>query len=244
MDGSRIALLLLAAVVAAGVALASPNNVNGPTSSSSPPPSPTPNPYPSETATTTEDQAPMAKAGTKLSFDHVEAEYASRFLVRMDNASQGGWGRDLAGDDGLLNVTYGILRFWSDDEPTGVGGASFLKVEGPNGSRRFLGNSGSWTYWNDTYPGVVRTAKLEFTTSTQVANGSLVTDFTPPVLSVHLWRSFNETDGHLDELMVATWDDWDAGFDEFWKGRPVHNTWTLVPGSLVDAGEPTVGVNP
>jgi hypothetical protein len=161
----------------------------------------------------------------------------------MDNASQDGWARDLAGDNGTLNVTYGILRFWSTEQPTSVGGEAFLKVEGPNGSLRFLGNSGAWDYYNDSDASTVKTAKLEFSSHKQVVNGTVVKDFTPPVLSVHLWRALDEN-GTLQEMMIATWGDWGNGFDEFWKGRPVHNTWTMVPGTLHEAGDGRVRVQP
>jgi hypothetical protein len=234
------ALAVLAALLATGAVLASPNNVDG---SSSTGPSATPGAGNATSQADTQTTASI-KEGPKLVFDHVEAEYASRFTVHMDNASQGGWGRALSGDAGILEVTYGVLRYWSGDNATAVGGEAFLKVEGPNGARRFLANSGSWTYWNDTWPGVVRTAKLEFSSDKQVVNGTIVKDFTPPVYSVHLWRAFNETTGDLDELMIATWDDWPEGFDAFWKGRPTNNTWSLVPATFIEAGLPTVGVRP
>ncbi|HJQ93377.1 MAG TPA: hypothetical protein VJ874_03715 [Candidatus Thermoplasmatota archaeon] len=175
--------------------------------------------------------------GLRYDFDRVEATYAASFQVVAHDVGAGDWGLALAGPDGTLNVTLGVLRFWREGDPGSAGNESFLKVEGPNGTRRFLGNSGSWTQDGNGTPA---TAMLEFSSHKRLENDTVVKDFAPPVLSVHLWRAFDAS-GNRTELLLSTWGDWEEGQREFWKGRPARNLWALVPDTFREAGEPLAG---
>ena len=180
-------------------------------------------------------EAGNASKGIRYDFDHVEATYAAAFQVRagddVDNAS---WALALAGPGRVLNVTYGVVRFWSGNDSSQAGGEGFVKLEGPNGTRRFISNSATYSYYDG---GARRTAGTEFSSHKRIENNTLVKDFTPPVFSVHLWRLFAE-DGNRTSLFLTTWTGWEAQ-DQFWKGPPVAQLWREVPGTFVSAGAAT-----
>jgi len=171
-------------------------------------------------------------------YDDVHVLYAQSFLADPGpgagnaTAANATW-MDRMADGGPLNVTYGVLLLHHGSE--WVPSEAFLRVAGPGGEREFFGNSCANVQQAD---GTMQ-ARGEYSSHKRLVNGTIIKDFTPPVVAVILLRD-RDANGTLLSTRLAT-DAGQAGVEGstwFWTGpAPEQGLWTVRPGSMREAGE-------
>jgi len=167
-------------------------------------------------------------------FDEVNVVYAASFTAKPIAGvdPSGTWVADLVGDDKTVTVTYGIVELKKGGEVLGT--EEFLKVGGPNGSKRFLINSAAYDY----YEGTTKYNRIRsfFWSAKKLEGTSVVKDFTKPIYSASLSRKFDES-GNMYSFFLSFSNEGEQASQDFWQGdTPMYEADTT---SIVDSGNET-----
>ena len=154
----------------------------------------------------------------RYDFDRVKAVYGLEFQARPQaGVSADSWIAQLAGGPTEpISVLFGAVYLYKDGQ--NVGKEHFLKVEGKNGSRRFLENSMKNTFAQegDSAPSTI--AQF-FWSAKQLEGDSIIKNLTSPIISTTLWRDPNPNGGTMLSVTGLTLDfsnDGNAAADAFW----------------------------
>ncbi len=125
-------------------------------------------------------------------FDDVNVLYAAEFTAKpIDGVdSSYTWISDMVkGEDSKrITVTYGVVELKKNGEVLVT--EEFIKVHGPDGSKRFLVNSASYDYYGGTNK--FSEIKSFFWSAKKLEGTSVVKNFTKPIYSTCFSRKFDE----------------------------------------------------
>ena len=196
--------------------------------------------------------SPKIGEGIRYEFDEVEVRYAGQFVGSPVNVKPDNWLAVLAeGNDKPIEVIYGVISFKKEGALLPFK-EEFIKVSGDNQSDRFLMNSASYSYHEDTptpkevvnpapvpTSSVLKFSNTEFSSHKKVEDSNVIKDFTPPIRLIFLRRAFDEhqeLEGLvLSGLIVNRLED--ANFHA-WEPEG-RNEYHGDLGTLIHAGDPT-----
>lgn len=170
-------------------------------------------------------------------FDEVEVKYAAEFvarpIVKPGTVDAENWAVRIAGGvDKTITVLYGVVDLKKGG--TAIGSEEFIKVSGAGGSERFLLNSAAYDYYTGTAN--YRKLKSFFWSAKKLEGTSIVKDFTPPIISIALYREFNESQ-QPQSMTLAFSNDGQRAVDEFWTRMPAGNFYEADMGVLNQSGD-------
>lgn len=173
----------------------------------------------------------------KYDFDEVEVKYAAEFtarpIVKPGTVDAENWIVRIAGGvDKTITVLYGVVDLKKDGAT--IGSEEFIKVSGAGGSERFLLNSAAYDYYEGTAN--YRKLKSFFWSAKKLEGTSVVKDFTPPIISVALYREFGESQ-RLQSVVLSFSNDGQRAVDEFWTRMPDGAIYEADMGALNQSGD-------
>jgi hypothetical protein len=173
-----------------------------------------------------------AAEGVKYDFDEVEVVYATEFTASPINVEADNWVAELAGGpDKPITVLYGIVNLKKDGQTWGA--EEFIKVGGEESSVRFLVNSGIYQYYEDTNK--PRSMRSFFWSAKKLVDNVVVKDFTPPIVSISVYREFDENQ-NIYQIMLAASNDGEKAGQAFWGTIPTENLYQANLGTLNQTG--------
>ncbi len=127
-------------------------------------------------------------------FDDVNVLYAAEFTAKpIDGVdSSNTWISDIVrGEDSKrITVTYGVVELKRNGEVLVI--EEFIKVHGPDGSKRFLLNSASYDYWEGTDK--FSQIRSFFWSAKKLEGTNIIKDKTKPIYSTCFSRKFDENE--------------------------------------------------
>jgi len=176
-----------------------------------------------------------AAEGVKYDFDEVEVVYATEFTASPINVEADNWVAELAGGpDKPITVLYGIVNLKKDGQTWGT--EEFIKVGGEEGSVRFLVNSGLYQYYEGTSK--PRSIRSFFWSAKKLVDNVVVKDFTPPIVSIAIYREFDENQ-NIYQIVLAASNDGEKAGQAFWGTIPTENIYQVNLGTLNQTGNAT-----
>jgi hypothetical protein len=157
--------------------------------------------------------------GITYNFDEVEVLFAAEFTAVPQSAQADQWFTDIAGGtDKPVEILYGIVKL---KENNGEGNIieEFIKITGENGSERFLSNSMSNEWSNGGNGSKLESNKTLFWSGKQLEDTSVVKDYSKPLKSVILKKSFDS-----DENLISI----DIYFINEGDKDRINNFWNLI----------------
>jgi len=181
-------------------------------------------------------------AQIRYDFDRVKAVYGLNFQARpQTGVSPDSWIAQLAGGPTEpITVLFGAVYMYKDGQ--NVGKEHFLKVEGKNGSRRFLENSLKNTYAHDG-DSAPSTITQFFWSAKQLEGETIVKNFEPPIISTTLWRDQNPAGGtttSVTGLRLGFSNDGNAAAEAFWNDKGDENAYVGDMTTLEESTDPCV----
>jgi hypothetical protein len=177
----------------------------------------------------------FAAEGIKYEFDEVEVVYAAEFTAKSMNVEANNWLAELAGGkDKSITVLYGIINLKKNGETLIV--EEFIKVGGEKGSERFLLNSASYDYYEETSK--YQSIKSFFWSAKKLVDNAVVKDFTPPTKSITFYRKFDENQ-NIYTIILSSSNDGEKASQEFWTTIPTENLYQADIDTLLHTGDPT-----
>lgn len=176
----------------------------------------------------------FAAESIRYDFDEVEVKYATEFTANPVNIESDNWIVQIAGGvEKPITVIYGVFNLKKDGEVQVSD--EFIKVNGEGGSERFLLNSATYDYYEDTAN--YKDIKSFFWSAKKVVDDSVVKDFTPPIKSITFYRRLNEAQ-QISSLVLSFSNDGERASSEFWSSAPTENLYEADMGSLNQSGIP------
>lgn len=187
---------------------------------------------------------PLSADVIKYNFDDIEVIYAGEYTAVPVFPGEEGWFTELAGGaDRPLQILYGIVllkTIYTDGEETreSVTTEEFIKISGPNGSQRFLLNSGSYEWWDGESAPKLKCARSFFWSAKQLEGNTVVKDFSPPIHSVTLKRTFDEKQNLTGVELYFSSDGEQASQDFWWDTNPGKNVYVVDLAASIQYGNP------
>lgn len=181
-------------------------------------------------------------AQIRYDFDRVKAIYGLEFQARPQaGVRPDSWVAQLAGGPTEpITVLFGAVYLYKDGQ--NVGKEHFLKVEGKNGSRRFLENSLKNTYAQEGDAAPSTIAQF-FWSAKQLDGDTIVKNFDPPIVSATVWRNQNPNGGtalSVTGLSLDFSNNGNAAAEEFWDDGIVENGYVGQMDSVREWTDPCV----
>ncbi|HIH19677.1 TPA: hypothetical protein HA244_00215 [Candidatus Micrarchaeota archaeon] len=171
----------------------------------------------------------------RYDFDDVEVLYAAEFTAKPVSVSADNWLVELAGGtDKNLTVLYGVVNLKKDGRI--LVSEEYAKIGGEGGSVRLLVNSAQYEYYSEAPDAQLKFVKSQFWTAKKLnfEGENLITvvkDFTAPIKSVVIYRSFDENgqvSGFVIDSKVAN--DLSSIVDSFSTQEPPNENYYKVDG--------------
>ncbi|MBI2515050.1 hypothetical protein HYV91_02610 [Candidatus Wolfebacteria bacterium] len=171
----------------------------------------------------------------RYDFDEVEVRYAAEFTARSANVDPGNWIVQIAGGvDQPITVLYGVVNLKRGGENQLV--EEFIRVSGQGGSERFLLNSAVYNYYEGTTN--YRDIKSFFWSAKKLVDNSVVKDFTPPIKSINLHRTFSASQ-QINSIQLSFSSNGEQAAAEFWSSLPTENLYGADSNAINQSGVPT-----
>jgi hypothetical protein len=136
----------------------------------------------------------VSSEGVRYEFAEVEVLYGAEFTAVTKSIDGENWLVQLAGgNEKKIDVLYGVVNL------IGLGSDVFIKVTGENGSRRFLRNSASFEYNQDSSK--ITQIKLFFWSAKTIVDNEVVKNFQAPIEGIFIVQNFNE-EGKISDMKI------------------------------------------
>ncbi|MFC4778002.1 hypothetical protein ACFO9Q_14470 [Paenibacillus sp. GCM10023252] len=133
-------------------------------------------------------QASAEGEALHYAIDSIEVSYAAEFTLHPTAADPNHWLTALAGGtDKPLSIVYGIVTLKTGSNAFEE---QFIKLTGENGSERFLHNSLSNEYYDQSHQ-LLRTSTIQFWSGKQLGSKEVIKDYTKPMKTVHLVKNLD-----------------------------------------------------
>ncbi|MFA6022465.1 MAG: hypothetical protein WC781_00070 [Candidatus Pacearchaeota archaeon] len=124
----------------------------------------------------------------RYDFDEVEILSTEVFNITKSSPGQITWADGLLGESNNLEVTHAVFNLKKNGQVL-RNSEEYLKVEGSNGDKRFLLNSGGgYIYLGEG----LKSVEKQFWSAKQLIGDDIVKDKTPPIYSVNLLEILDE----------------------------------------------------
>lgn len=140
----------------------------------------------------------LSSSFIRYDFDDIQLLSVEQFNITKNRNESSTWADAISGNSNNLKVTHAIFNLKKEGQIL-INGEEYLSINGSNGEKRFLYNSGFNSFNQE---GILVSSNKQFWSAKQLVEDSIIKNKTLPVYSVNLLEKYSTNEGITFRLLL------------------------------------------